>query len=51
MFVYALLAQLVEQLTLNQTVGGSNPSQGTNVIQFNKCALVVQWIEREPSKL
>ena len=27
--IYGLLAQLVEQVTLNHLVGGSNPSQST----------------------
>ena len=32
--VRALLAQLVEQLTLNQWVAGSNPSWRTNFAKF-----------------
>ena len=30
----ARIAQLVEQLTLNQTVGGSNPSAGTSQLCY-----------------
>ena len=33
--LHALLAQLVEQLTLNQMVGGSTPSWRTNLIKQN----------------
>ncbi len=42
--VVARIAQLVEQLALNQTVGGSNPSARTAI------ALVAQWIEQGSSK-
>ena len=31
----ARIAQLVEQLICNHQVGGSNPSAGSNLIQFN----------------
>ena len=46
----ARIAQLVEQLALNQTVGGSNPSARTSA-NWKKLALVAQWIEQESSKL
>ena len=37
----ALIAQLVEQLALNQTVGGSNPSGGTGFLYSRLyCVLV-----------
>ncbi len=42
--VVARIAQLVEQLALNQTVGGSNPSARTAI------APVAQWIEQGSSK-
>ena len=36
---YALLAQLVEQVTLNHRVGGSSPSQRTNFLYYSTSSL------------
>jgi hypothetical protein len=37
---YALIAQLVEQLPLKQTVGGSNPPGGTEIATICSCGVM-----------
>ena len=40
------IAQLVEQLTLNQRVAGSSPAAPTNKIKD----LVIYWISKSPNR-
>ena len=46
--IYAFLAQLVEQLAVNQWVGGPSPSEGAKALQLvenSSEACIVSWSE------
>ena len=44
--LYSSVAQLVEQLTVNQLVAGSSPARGAkNYIAFDTCKLIFKFFE------